>query len=85
MPAIRDMWMVHPVTDVPGLWVSLTADAPGTIRGLAQSSFPARGGRTAAQYGALLTTTLQAVGLTNVVATVRIITLTPLRVELVLE
>ena len=54
MPDIRGMYGIHPVTGAVGIWVELTSDPPGTIRGIAASSFPSVGNRTPAQYATLL-------------------------------
>ena len=78
MPDIRGMYGIHPVTGAVGIWLELSSDPPGTIRGVAQSSFPAVGSRTRAQYAALLKSAVPVAITSKVGVTIEVISLSPL-------
>ena len=79
MPAIRASYGVHPKTGERGIWLELSSDPLGTIRGLAEKSYPNTGGKTLASFKTALQTALASqLGTSDVIVAVTVSRLSPL-------
>ena len=79
MPSIRASYGTHPRTGERGIWLELSSDPLGTIRGLAEKSYPKTSGKTLATFKTALQTALATqLGPTEVIVTITVSRLSPL-------
>ena len=79
MPSIRASYGTHPRTGERGIWLELSSDPPGTIRGLAEKSYPNTSGKTLASFKTALQNALATqLGTSDVIVTVTVSRLSPL-------
>jgi hypothetical protein len=57
MPACRGVYLTHPQSGLPGLWIELSTDPAGTLTGMLATAWPAVGAQNLATYQTLLNTT----------------------------